>query len=81
MKGFNADNFKYDIQAANWDELMNCDGGDIDYSLSNFLNNFNSILDKHAPLKKANKKEIKTQQKPWITQGILCSIKKKRHHF
>ena len=38
MKGFNVDNFKSDIQTANWNELMNCDGGDIDNSFSNFLN-------------------------------------------
>ena len=77
MKGFNEDNFKSDIQTANWDELMNCDYGDINHSFDRFLDKFNTILNKHAPLKKANKKEIKTQQKPWITRGILCSIKKR----
>ena len=77
MKGFNKDDFKLDIQTTIWNELMDCDRGDINHSFDNFLNKFNAILDNHAPLKKANKKEIKTQQKPWITKGILCSIKKR----
>ena len=35
---------------------------------------FNSILDKHAPLQKLTKKELKLKEKPWITRGILKSI-------
>ena len=28
-------------------------------------------------VKKANKKELKTQQKPWITKGIITSMRKR----
>ena len=34
------------------------------------------MLEKHAPLKRLNKQELKFEQKPWITQGLLISIKK-----
>ena len=38
-------------------------------------------LNKHAPIKYLNKKEVKTRQKPWLTPGILTSIKRKRVLF
>ena len=34
------------------------------------------MLEKHAPLKRLNKQELKFEQKPWITQGLPISIKK-----
>ena len=35
------------------------------------------VIDKNAPLKKLTKEELKRSKKPWITKGILTSIKKK----
>ena len=35
------------------------------------------VIDKNAPLKKLTKEELKRSRKPWITKGILTSIKKK----
>ena len=43
-----------------------------DLSFNNFYNSINNILDKHAPLKKLTKKQLKTMSK-----GILTSIKKR----
>ena len=37
----------------------------------------NKILDKHAPLRKLSIQEDKLRKKPWITPGILTSIKNK----
>ena len=39
-----------------------------------FLNNINSILDVHAPLKKVNKYKLKFKTKPWITPALQKSI-------
>ena len=39
------------------------------------------MLEKHAPLKQLNKQELKFQQKPWITQGLQKSTKKKNTLF
>ena len=39
------------------------------------------MLEKHAPLKRLNKQELKFQQKIWITQGLQISIKKKNTPF
>ena len=45
------------------------------------MTTINNIIDKHAPLRKANKKELKLQQKPWITPGIIRSIKERDKIF
>ena len=39
------------------------------------------LLEKHAPLKRLNKQELQFHQKPWITQGLQISIKKKNTLF
>ena len=38
------------------------------------LNNINSILDVHDPLKKVNKYKLKFKAKPWITPALQKSI-------
>ena len=42
-----------------------------------FINIFQLILDKHAPLPKRSRKELKRKTKPWITKGLLKSIHRK----
>ena len=42
-----------------------------------FLNIIKQSLQKHAPLKKASRKQQKLREKPWITRGILKSINHK----
>ena len=39
-----------------------------------FLNNMESILDTHAPLKNVNKYKLKFKAKPWITPALQKSI-------
>ena len=40
-----------------------------------FLNTLNEVLDLMAPIKLLTKKEINSNSKPWITKGILTSMK------
>ena len=42
--------------------------------MESFLNNINSILDVHAPLKKVNKHKLKFKRKPWIIPALQKSI-------
>ena len=44
------------------------------WSMESLLNNINSILDAHAPLKKVNKHRLKFKTKPWITPALQKSI-------
>jgi len=47
----------------------------------NFTNLITKVIDVHAPLKKYSRKQRKLLNKPWITKGILVSIRKKRIMF
>ena len=66
-----------DIISVNWDEVLEAWKGDPNHSHERFNNKVNEILDKHMPWRKLNKKELRLQLKPWLTQGILNSIKRR----
>ena len=78
MKNFNEENFTRELNNLNLD---------IDHNLASNIyfnhiqKNFTCTLNKHAPIKYLNKREIKIRQKPWLTRGILVSIKEKRRLF
>ena len=61
-----SDNFLYN---------KHIDEGNVNDSIAIFLKLFDSVLDKHAPFKLMTNKEMKLRDKPWITSGILKSIK------
>ena len=79
-KNVNATNFQADLV----DEelllnLMNAENTDTACGI--FFDKYCTVLEKHAPLRKLTKKELKRNQKPWITQGLIKSISKKRSLF
>ena len=49
------------------------------------INTLNKIVDKHAPIKLASQSKQRQLNKPWLTKGILKSVKRKqkmyRTHF
>ena len=67
-KSLNKDLFEYDLKNTKWDEILNVNRGDTDYSFETFLN---------APNKKLSIQEVKLSKKPLITTGTLTSIKNK----
>ena len=46
-----------------------------------FLNTFSNTVDKLAPFRKMTQKEKRLKRKPWLTRGILKSIKIKNKMF
>ena len=50
-----------------------------------FTQVISAVIDKHAPLQKALRRQKRIQRNPWLTKGILTSIKQKqklyRTHF
>ena len=50
-------------------------------TFDNFVKTTLQIINKHAPLKRLNRKQQKLAKKPWITKGILTSIRKKNIIF
>ena len=72
---FNEDNFRNDFNTLNWKEILSVDKNDSESSFNCFLDNFNILFDKHVPLKKLTKRQIKLRNKPWVTSGLLTSMK------
>ena len=72
-KKFDKDNFVEDISSVDWNKHI--DEENVNDSIAIFLKLFDSVLDKHAPFKLMTNKEMKLRDKPWITSGILKSIK------
>ena len=46
-----------------------------------FVSIFNKIVNKYAPLRSATRKEKRRFNKPWLTNGILNSIKYKHRLY
>ena len=78
---FDQENFVLDFLEINWENTLELNKQNVNTSFDNFYNSINNLLDKYAPLKKLTKKQIRTMSKPWISQGILTSIKKRDHLF
>ena len=53
----------------------------VNSALEQFISLFKSVVDKHAPVKRAFRKKLKLLRKPWITKGILISIKNKQKMY
>ena len=81
MKKFNLDEFLIDL-------MLQLEGSYFE-SLQSSVNDdvqllsvpFKSIIDKHAPSRTMSRKELRLNKKPWITKGILISIKTKNKLF
>ena len=63
-----------ELNQIDWSDIMNAET-DIDLSLDSFFNKFESLLNIMAPYKKQTKREKRLEQRPWITKGILKSMK------
>jgi len=54
---------------------------DVNTTFSRFKLLFETTLSKHAPLKIMSRKQQRMHRKPWISKGILKSIKTKNKLF
>ena len=52
-----------------------------DLAMTNFINDIKNMVTRHTPLKKLSRKEAKTRSRPWLTKGLLKSIKTKNLLF
>ena len=73
---FNKREFAEELTNTNWDDVSDVNA-DTNTSFSNFYNRVTTLLDEMAPLKTPTKREVRLQQKPWITSGILKSMAKR----
>ena len=68
-------NFKAELIKCKWDEVYQSVNPNIAYN--NFINKYNFIYNLCFPFKKISRKKPKLISKPWITRGLLKSIKTK----
>lgn len=66
-----------DLQNVQWGALIH---NDLNTTV-NISDNINNIIDKHARMKLASNRKKKQIQKPWLTKGILKSIRAKHKLF
>ena len=74
-------NLKNDISQIDWDDLLQLHRNDVNFSFNTFFSTVENILNKYCPLKKVNKKELKNMHKPWVTKGILTSMRRRDKLF
>ena len=76
-KNFDRVNFLLDLLDIEWSQILNVQNNDVIASFIAFEKKMNELLDLYLPLKKMTKRELEQQQKPWITTGILNSMKRR----
>ena len=52
LKNINPQKMLNEFSNTNWDEIINIEMGDVNFSCESFFSRFNNLLDNHAPLKK-----------------------------
>ena len=62
-------------------DVFQLDEQDVNLSTESFLDNMNSILDEHAPLKRIDKYKLMFKSKPWRTPAIQKSIIVKKNYL
>ena len=65
--------FGDELSKANWTEIIDTNVG-TDLSYNNFYRKIENILDYMAPYTKLTREELKREQMPWKTRGILVSM-------
>lgn len=71
---FNQEDFTLDYSGIDWDSILKLEEGGVDTSFDIFFSTISKLVEKHVPLIKLTKKQIKFRSKPWITPGIRKSI-------
>ena len=75
----NQETFARRLNQVDWTNVMN-DSGDPNESFSNFLSECNSHFEACFPLKKV-KRNNQIPQAPWISYGLLVSVRKKNKFY
>ncbi|XP_077995944.1 uncharacterized protein LOC144449300 [Glandiceps talaboti] len=76
---FNGQAFRDELNAETWEKVLQCK--DVNLALQHFVDRFKDIIAKHAPLKCIRTSKKKKRVKPWLTPGILKSVRTKHKLF
>ena len=68
---------KNDLNSVKWDKHLLHDKNEVNFSFNTFFfKSVEEIIDKYCPHEKMSKRKLKNKYKPWITKGIITSIKR-----
>ena len=76
---FDKELFVADLEQIEFYTLANSDN--VNCSMNNIIKVLQEITDKHAPIENVTNADKRQLKKPWISNGILKSIKKKQKMF
>ena len=83
-KNFDTELYLKDLREVDWDSILQA-GKDLHESAAEVVRKIEHIANNHAPMKQLPRNKKKLFSKPWITNGMLQSIKNKqkmyRTHF
>jgi len=71
----NIENLNQSLSNAEWSDVLQMT--DVNEAYNCFMKNYQSALDMHIPLKSVRFNRFKHKASPWITRGILNSLKTK----
>ena len=77
FKNFKPQDFQGDLENINWDRVLQIDKNKTCQSLDRFFNVFETLLDKHTPVKKLTNTEVKLHLKPRLNNSIMTSVRQK----
>ena len=77
---FNKDLYLDDIKLIDWHEILNPEKN-LNEKVQEAINTLNKIVDKHAPIKLASQSKHRQLNKPWLTKGILKSVKREQKMY
>ena len=66
-----------DILGINWENILQIEKHDPNFSFENFYSSITPIIDKYLPLKKVSNKVHKRKFKPWVSYGIQQCMKRR----
>ena len=76
MKNFQLERFTDDL-SQNFSDFSVENSDQVDSSFNKYISIFAVVVAKHAPLKRALRKEKRLKQKPWLSTLLLKSVKRK----
>ena len=74
---FDVDQYIRDVDAVDWFNVSN-EFNNIHEEIANCISILKQIADKHASIKKASQSKRRQLAKPWLTKGVLTSVKFKQ---
>ena len=78
-KNFSRELYLNDLRQIDWNAMI--DGSKLGLCTENIVKTIDELTNRYAPFKVRSRSDIKLAMKPWITNGILKSIKTKQRMY